>query len=61
MGETVISGCFFDRWRVRVGGSLIFADSVRLDGGIAQALAERAVAAGGAAVASVVKFPGSEE
>ena len=35
MGETVISGRFFDCWRVRVGGSLIFADSVRLDGGIA--------------------------
>ena len=26
MGETVISGCFFDCWRVRVGGSLIFAE-----------------------------------
>ena len=36
MGETVISGRFFDRWRVRVGGSLIFADAIRLDGGIAR-------------------------
>ena len=61
MGETVVSGCFFDCWRIRVGGSLIFANSVRLEGGIAQSLAERAVAAGGAAVASVVRFPGSEE
>lgn len=61
MGETVISGCFLDCWRVRVGGSLIFANSVRLDGGIAQALAEPAAAAGGAAVASVVKFPGGED
>ncbi len=61
MGETVISGCFFDCWRVRVGGALIFADSMRLDDGIAQALAEPAAAAGGAAVASVVKFPGGED
>src|SRR5580658_4299195 len=61
MGETVISGRFFDCWRVRVGGSLVFADSIRLDGGIAEALAEPAAAAGGAAVASVVKFPGGED
>jgi urease accessory protein len=61
MGETVVSGCFFDCWRIRVGGSLIFADSARLEGGIARSLAERAVAAGGAAVASAVKFPGNEE
>jgi len=61
MGETVLAGCFFDRWRVRVGGSLVFADAVRLDGAIAQSLAASAAAAGGAAVASVLKVPGTEE
>jgi urease accessory protein len=61
MGETVVSGCFFDCWRVRIGGALVYADSIRLDGGIAQSLAERAIAAGGAAVASVVKIPGTED
>ena len=61
MGETVVTGGFFDRWRLRVDGSLKFADAIRLDGSIAQSLTERAIAAGGAAVASVVKFPGNEE
>jgi urease accessory protein len=61
MGECVVSGCFFDRWRIRVGGALVFADAIRLDGGIARCLAERPVAANGVAVASVVKIPGNEE
>jgi urease accessory protein len=61
MGETVRSGSFFDRWRVRVGGSLVFADAIRLDGAIAQSLAVPAAATGGAAVASVLKVPGTEE
>ena len=61
MGETVIAGRFFDRWRLRVDGSLRFADSVRLDGPIAQRLSGRAIAAGGAAVASIVKFPAGNE
>jgi urease accessory protein len=61
MGETVLSGSFFDRWRVRVGGSLVFADAIRLEGPIAQSLAMSAAAAGGAAVASVLKVPGTEE
>jgi urease accessory protein len=61
MGETVVSGYFFDRWRVHVGQSLAFAESVRLDDGIARRLAERAITAGGAAVASALKIPGNEE
>jgi urease accessory protein len=60
MGETVTSGCFLDRWRVRIGSALAFAESVRLDGGIAHALQKRAIAAGGVAVASVLKIPGHE-
>jgi len=60
MGETVARGHFFDRWRVRVGGALAFAESLRLDGAIAQRLAQRAVAAGGVAIASVLKVPGDD-
>ncbi len=44
MGETVLRGHLFDRWRVRVGGALVFAETLRLDGAIAQRLARRAVA-----------------
>ena len=61
MGETVSSGCFFDRWRVRVGGSLVFADPSASMAALRKALAEPAAAVGGAAVASVLKFPGEEE
>jgi urease accessory protein len=60
MGETVERGHLFDRWRIRMGGTLVFADSLRLDGAIAEALARRAAAAAGAAVASVVKIPASD-
>jgi urease accessory protein len=60
MGEAVIRGSFFDRWRLRVGGALVFAETLRLDGAIAQRLAKRAVANGGVAVASVIKYPGSD-
>jgi urease accessory protein len=61
MGETVMHGHFSDRWRLRVGGALVFAESLRLDGAIAQRLAERAVAGAGVAIASVLKLPGDEK
>jgi urease accessory protein len=60
MGETVACGHMFDRWRVRVGGELVFAETIRLDGDIAQRLTETAVAANSAAIASVLKLPGDE-
>jgi urease accessory protein len=60
MGEAVLQGHFFDRWRLRVGGALVFAETLRLDGDIAQCLAQRAIAGGGIAVASVIKYPGSD-
>jgi urease accessory protein len=60
MGETVVQGHFFDRWRLRVEGALAFAETLRLDGDIAQRLAQRAIASGGVAVASVIKYPGSD-
>jgi urease accessory protein len=60
MGEIVVQGHFFDRWRLRVDGALVFAETLRLDGDIAQRLAQRAIAGGGVAVASVIKYPGNE-
>jgi urease accessory protein len=59
MGEAVACGHLFDRWRVRVGGELVFAETTRLDGEIARRLSE--TAADGAAIASVLKFPGDED
>ena len=60
MGEAVIQGHFFDRWRLRVEGALVFAETLRLDGNIAQRLAQRAIASGGVAVASIIKYPGND-
>jgi len=61
MGETVSEGHIFDRWRVRVGGALAFAETMRIDGDIAHRLAQRAVAREGVAVATVLKLPGNAD
>jgi urease accessory protein len=60
MGEAMRQGLFADRWRLHREGRLVFAESVRLDGGIAAKLATLAVAAGGIAVATVLIAPGGE-
>jgi urease accessory protein len=60
MGETLAQGQLFDRWRIRAAGTLVFAERLRLDGAIAENLAQRAATGGGCAVASVLKFPASE-
>jgi urease accessory protein len=58
MGETVRKGRFFDRWRVRRNGKLVYAETVRLDESIEQKLAMPAVARGGVAMATVLVVPG---
>jgi len=58
MGETLRHGHFFDRWRVRRAGALVFAESLRLDHAIEERLAQRAVADDAVAIASVLKVPG---
>jgi urease accessory protein len=60
MGERVARGHLFDRWRIRVGGALAFAESLRLNGAIAENLHARATAAGGGAIASVLKIPAGD-
>jgi len=60
MGEAVEEGALTDRWRVRHGGRLVYAETVRLTGAIAGKLAEPAVARGGVAVATVLIVPGDE-
>jgi urease accessory protein len=60
MGETMREGLWNDRWRLRRGGNLVFAENARLDGAIAATLAHPAVAAGGIALATVLVAPGDE-
>lgn len=60
MGEVMTRGSFTDRWRLRIGGKLVFAETVRLDGDIAGKLASRAVANGGVAIGTALIVPGDE-
>lgn len=60
MGEAIAQGKLIDRWRVRRDGKLVFAETLRLDGAISERLAERSVAAGGVAIATVMMIPGED-
>lgn len=61
MNETMLEGGYSDRWRMRRGGKLVFAETLRLDGDIGARLAQPAIAGGGAAIATVLIVPGSEQ
>ena len=54
MGETMQRGALRDRWRIRRGGKLVFAEDVRLEGAIAETLARPAIGAGARAAATIV-------
>jgi urease accessory protein len=60
MGERMRHGEFVDRWRVRRGGRLAFAETVRLDGDIGKKLGKPAIAKGGVAVGTALIVPGDE-
>ncbi|WP_163277833.1 urease accessory protein UreD, partial [Klebsiella aerogenes] len=60
MGERMEQGEFVDRWRLRRGGRLVFAETVRLDGNIGAKLGRPAVAKGGAAIGTALIVPGDE-
>lgn len=60
MGEEVVAGRFVDRWRVRRGGELVYAETVRLDGAIAGELTKAAVAAGHIAFATILMAPADD-
>jgi urease accessory protein len=60
MGERMRHGRLIDRWRVRRGGALVFAETVRLDGDIGAKLDRSAVAKGGVAIGTVLIVPGDE-
>ncbi len=61
MGETVHEGSFTDRWRVRCGDRLIFAENIRLEGAIAARLNEAAVARGCTALGTMLMVPGEDD
>jgi urease accessory protein len=60
MGERMLSGEFVDRWRIKRGGRLVFAETIRLDGDIGEKLARPAIAKGGVAIGTALIAPGDE-
>jgi urease accessory protein len=60
MGERMRHGEFIDRWRLRRGGRLVFAETIRLDGEIGEKLAQPAIANGGVAIGTALIVPGDE-
>src|SRR3954469_24608093 len=60
MGERMLRGEFIDRWRMRRGGRLVFAENIRLDGDIGEKLAMPVIARGGVAVGTALILPGDQ-
>jgi urease accessory protein len=60
MGERMLQGQFVDRWRLRRGGRLVFAETVRLEGDIGARLARSAIAQGGVAIGTALIVPGDQ-
>lgn len=60
MGERMLHGGLVDRWRLRRGGRLVFAETIRLDGDIGEKLSKAAVAKDGVAVGTALMVPGDE-
>lgn len=54
MGEVIEQGSYHDRWRIRRGEKLIFAEDVRLVGSIQDILDRKALANGARALATVL-------
>jgi urease accessory protein len=52
--ERVETGFFEDRWRIRRGGKLVYADTLRLSGAIAARLERPTVAAGARAIGTLL-------
>jgi urease accessory protein len=60
MGERLLQGGLVDRWRLRRGGRLVFAETIRLDGDIGEKLSKAAVAKDGVAIGTALIVPGDE-
>ncbi|MFL6797042.1 MAG: urease accessory protein UreD [Xanthobacteraceae bacterium] len=60
MGENVQQCRLFDRWNIRRGGVLLHVEAMRLDGAVGAKLAQRAVARGDVALATVFAAPADD-
>ncbi len=53
-GEILADGAFYAEWRLKIGGNLVFAENIRLEGLMNIELARKAVANGARAMATLV-------
>lgn len=60
MDEAVTDGELVDRWRVRRGGRLVLAETLRLQGDVAKLLAQPAAGGGAVALATILFAPGDD-
>lgn len=60
MQEKLETGSYIDRWRLRQGGKLVYAETVRLEGEVAKKLDRAATGKGAVALATVLLVPGDE-
>ena len=60
MGEVMQQGSFVDHWRLRLGGRLVYAETVRLEGDIGAKLLQAAIGKGAAAIATALIVPGDQ-
>jgi urease accessory protein len=60
MNETMRRGELIDRWRIRRGGRLVLAETLRLQGEVEKLLARPAAGNGAVALATAVFVPGDE-
>ncbi len=61
MGEAMSAGSYADRWRVRRGGQLVFAENVRFEGDLAAGLSRPAIGGGARVAATVLYVAGDAE
>jgi urease accessory protein len=54
MAESVVAGSLNDVWRISRGGTLVYADTVRLEGDMQAAMGRAALGAGAAAMATIL-------
>lgn len=60
-GERLRQALFEDVWRIRRDGRLVYADQLRLDGGVSDLMKRRAIGGGAGAVATLLDLsPGAE-
>ncbi len=60
MDEAMKKGELVDRWRIRRGGRLVLAETLRLQGDVEKVLARPAAGRGAVALATIVLAPGDE-